>query len=333
MGLEPLDYRQETSVSMSSMFARTKGLGRRLARYLGRSSGQYSERSSDPSPPNPLSAYFERSSACGISGLNLFLSFDCDTDWDIDVVAPLDAFLKERNISTTYAVPGAQLERGRDVYAALAKSGREFINHGARAHAEWQGDQYVPVTFYQEMASDEVVADIELGHQIVTDIAGTRPVGFRAPHFGGFQRDEDLDLIYRTIGKLNYTYASTTVPEKALVNGPAWRIGEIMELPTSGSARYPNLILDTWTQLTNRHRYALGESYYELFAETIQTFERDGRSALLTWYGDPSHSWRQTPFLKAMDLIAERGVPSVSGSEAVALCARAPSIKPAPSAA
>ncbi|MGH6682069.1 MAG: hypothetical protein ACREDL_24760, partial [Bradyrhizobium sp.] len=239
----------------------------------------------------------------------------------------------ERNICPTYAVPGAQLQRGREVYAQLAKSGREFMNHGARPHAEWRDDQYVPITFYQEMAESDVVADIERGHQIVVDVTGTRPVGFRAPHFGGFQSDQDLDLIYRTIGKLNYTYASTTVPEKALVHGPAWRVGEIMELPTSGSARYPNLILDTWTQLTDRRRYALGESYYDLFAETIETFQRDGRSALLTWYGDPSHSWGQAPFLKAMDLIAECSIVSVSGSEAAARCVKAPSIRPAMAAA
>ncbi len=303
----------------SSVFSRTTAFRRRLFRYLRPSNEQRRD--------DPLTAYFQRSVACGLNGLNLFLSFDCDTDWDIDVVAQLDQFLKDRGIVPTYAVPGAQLVNGRDVYAGLAKSGREFMNHGARAHAEWQGDQYVPVTFYQDMKKDDVVADIERGHTIVTEITDKRPVGFRAPHFGGFQRDEDLDLIYRTIGKLSYTYASTTVPEKALVNGPAWRIGEIMELPTSGSARYPNLILDTWTQLTDRRRYALGDSYYDLFAETIQTFEREGRSALLTWYGDPSHVWGQTPFLKAMDLIAQRGIRSISGSEAVALCARAPSIK------
>lgn len=305
---------------MSSVFSRATAFGRRLVRHL--------RPSNEPPPVDPLANYFQRSAACGLNGLVLFLSFDCDTDWDIDVAAQLDAFLRERGIVPTYAVPGAQLQKGRDVYSGLAKSGREFMNHGGRPHAEWQGDQYVPVTFYQDMAKDEVVADIELGHAIVTEIAGKSPVGFRAPHFGGFQRDEDLDLIYRTIGKLNYTYASTTVPEKALVNGPAWRIGEIMELPTSGSARYPNLILDTWTQLTDRRRYALGDSYYDLFAETIETFEREGRSALLAWYGDPSHSWAQAPFLKAMDLITQRGIRSVSGSEAVALCARAPSIKP-----
>jgi peptidoglycan/xylan/chitin deacetylase (PgdA/CDA1 family) len=311
-------------VIVLSVLARTATL---LARYFERPAPQ------QPQDPYSLATYFQRASACGLNGLTLFLSFDCDTDWDIDVVEELDTFLKQRNIVPTYAVPGMQLQRGRDVYGALAKSGREFMNHGAHSHTEWKDDQYVPITFYLDMTEEEIVADIESGHQIVTDVTGTRPIGFRAPHFGCFQRDEDLDLIYRTIGKLNYIYASTTVPEKALVNGPAWRVGEIMELPTSGSARYPNLILDTWTQLTDRRRYALGQSYYELFAETIETFERDGRNALLSWYGDPSHSWGQMAFLKAMDLIAERGIASVSGSEAVALCARAPTIRPVPSAA
>ncbi len=70
------------------------------------------------------------------------------------------------------------------VYGNLARSGREFMNYGGRAHAEWRDDQYVPITFYNEMTSDQVVADIELGHQIVMDVTNTRPVGFRAPHSG-----------------------------------------------------------------------------------------------------------------------------------------------------
>jgi len=282
------------------------------------------------SPADPLAAferYRESATASGLSGLTLFLSFDCDTDWDFEVVEPLDSFLAERSIAVTYAVPGAQLERGRDYYKAVAARGREFLNHGARPHAEWRQDQdqYVPITFYQEMSSEQVSADIRCGHQIVQDVTGQRAVGFRAPHFGSFQGADDLALIYRTIEDLGYVYASTTVPEKGLNHGPAYRNGGIMELPTFGSARAPLNILDTWTHLTDRRRYALGETYYELFVETLDVLTHNHIPALLTWYGDPSHAWQQTAFMKAMDLIASRGIPSVSGREAATFFGAAPS--------
>jgi peptidoglycan/xylan/chitin deacetylase (PgdA/CDA1 family) len=313
MGVEFLDHRHEAlGIAMSLM----RQMALRARRLAGRALGR-------PSPPTdplaPFTHYREKSAACGLSGLQLFLSFDCDTDWDFEVVEALDSFLDERSIAVTYAVPGAQLERGREFYSAVAARGREFMNHGARPHAEWRQDQYVPITFYQEFSSEEVSADILRGHQIVQEVTGQTAVGFRAPHFGSFQGPDDLALIYRTIEELGYVYASTTIPEKGLHHGPAYLNGGIVELPTFGSARAPLTILDTWTHLTDRRRYALSETYYELFAETIDVLTRNEIPALLTWYGDPSHAWQQTPFMKAMDLIASRSIPTVFGRQAAAL--------------
>ena len=293
---------------------------RQMASRARRLAGRMLGRPASP-PANPLAVfahYREKAAACGLSGVTLFLSFDCDTDWDFEVVEPLDSFLAERNIAVTYAVPGAQLERGRDFYRAVAAREREFMNHGAWPHAEWRQDQdqYVPITFYQEHSPEEVSADIRRGHQIVQDVTGQTAVGFRAPHFGSFQSANDLALIYRTIEELGYAYASTTVPEKGLIHGPAYRDGGIVELPTFGSARAPLTILDTWTHLTDRRRYMLGDAYYELFVETLDVLTGNDIPALLTWYGDPSHAWQQAPFMKAMDLIASRGIPTVSGREA-----------------
>lgn len=300
------------------MASRARGMARRALGYP------------QPAPPDPLAAfdlYREKAAACGLSGPTLFLSFDCDTDWDFEVVEQLDSFLAERSIKATYAVPGAQLERGRDYYKTIAERGREFMNHGAWPHAEWREDQdqYVPITFYQECSPEAVRGDIRRGHEIVRDITGQAAVGFRAPHFGGFQSADDLALIYGAIKELGYIYASTTIPEKGLSHGPVYRSSEgIVELPTFGSTRAPLTILDTWTHLTDRRRYALGDAYFELFAETVDTLGRNHIPALLTWYGDPSHAWRQAPFMKAMDMIASRGIPTVTGREAAALCDAGP---------
>jgi len=319
--MEPVDHGNEAGRMMASRLRQFASHARGIAaRVMGRSV---------PRPPDPLAVfdhYRERAAACGLSGLTLFLSFDCDTDWDFEVVEPLDSFLAERSIAVTYAVPGAQLERGREYYKAVASRGREFMNHGAWPHAEWRQDQdqYVPITFYQNHTSDEVSADIRRGHQIVQDVTGQTPVGFRAPHFGSFQSASDLSLIYRTIAELGYLYASTTIPEQGLLHGPVYPTGGVVELPTFGSASAPLTILDTWTHLTDRRRYALGAEYFELFAETLDVLTGADIPALLTWYGDPSHAWQQAPFMKAMDLIASRGIPSVSGREAASLCSAAP---------
>ena len=39
-----------------------------------------------------------------------------------------------------------------------------------------------------------------------------------------------------------------------------------------GSARFPTTILDSWTYLADRRKYALGKAYAELFCETLDLF-------------------------------------------------------------
>ena len=267
-------------------------------------------------PPSPLSLYAEHCRACGVDRLYLLLTFDCDTDGDIDVVGNLHADLHRRGIKAGYAVPGAQLSKAPETWRAVADRGAEFLNHGGRAHAEFRDGRYWPVTFYERLAAAEVVADIELGHRIVCDVAGVTPVGFRAPHFGSFQQPANLDLIYRTIKPLGYTYGSTTTPTLALERGPVVDMGGIVELPTMGSYRNPTTLLDSWTYLTDRVHYTLGDEYAELFIETVERMTEAGLPGILTYYADPSHVHGQKPFERALDAIVRHQVPSLTGREA-----------------
>ena len=66
-----------------------------------------------------------------------------------------------RGIRASYAVPGAQLDKGAAVYRSLADAGAEFLNHGSRPHAEWRGDRYYGITFYNEMSTEDVQAAVD----------------------------------------------------------------------------------------------------------------------------------------------------------------------------
>lgn len=280
-------------------------------------------------PPSPAAApardlsayatYFGKARAAGLSGPTLFLSFDCDTDWDIQRVGGVHDMLADLGIKATYAVPGAQLLKGAREYRALADRGAEFMNHGQAPHAEWREDRYVSVTWYHEMTPQEVEADMRAAHATIEGIIGQTPRGFRAPHFGLFKEPDQLALVRGVSRALGYSYCSTTVPQEGLDHGPAYDADGIVELPTLGSVYSPTCLLDTWTYLTDRKQYALGEEYADLFIETVDTFLDEGLPALLTWYGDPSHVAGQRPFARAMEHIAKRGVPSLYGHEAAAL--------------
>jgi hypothetical protein len=262
-----------------------------------------------------LQSYGALARRAGIDRLYLFLSFDCDTDLDIEAVGEVHKFLVAKGIKATYAVPGAQLEKGAATYRKLADEGAEFINHGGLPHAELQEGKWVGITFYDKMPEEAVVADICRGHEIVAAVIGKPPCGFRAPHFGCYQQPEQVELLHRTAAGLGYTYSSTTIPAFALRNGPAYLTHGLVEFPCFGSARNPETILDSWTYLTDRKDYVLGTEYYNLFAETVGTFLDCGIPGVLTWYADPCHVLDQSPFVKAIELAARRSIASVTGSE------------------
>jgi hypothetical protein len=259
--------------------------------------------------------YTQAARRAGIDRLYLFLSFDCDTDLDADAAEELHRFLMSRGIKATYAVPGAQLEKAAGVYGRLATSGAEFMNHGGLPHAKWREDRWVGTTFYDTMTTEAVVADIRRGHEIVSAVTGVPPKGFRAPHFGCFQKPEQIELMHRTAASLDYGYCSTTIPALGLAHGPAYPSFGLTEFPCFGSVRNPETILDSWTYLTDKVNYSLGEEYYLLLEETVNSMLDRGMPGVLTWYGDPCHVLNQAPFVRAIELLAQKQVTSVSGQQ------------------
>jgi peptidoglycan/xylan/chitin deacetylase (PgdA/CDA1 family) len=270
-----------------------------------------------PQVPGPWAAYGERARAAGVDRLYLLLTFDCDTDLDIAAAPQLARELGSRGIKAGYAVPGAQLRKSPEVWRGIAGGGSEFLNHGDRAHAEFRDGRYWPMTFYEKLSEAEVVADIEAGDRAVREVTGTAATGFRAPHFGSFQEPDQLDLLYRTVRRLGYRYCSTTTPALALSRGPVVKMNDIVELPTLGSYRHPTTLLDSWTYLTDRVNYTLGDTYAELFVETIQQMSRENIPGILTYYGDPSHVTGMKPFATVLDAIVRHGIPSLHGREAI----------------
>jgi hypothetical protein len=262
-----------------------------------------------------FSHYVNTARSLGVDRPYLFLSFDCDTDLDAEAAEQVHEFLDDFGIKATYAVPGAQLLRSPEPYRRLADRGAEFINHGGLPHTEWRGDHWAGITFYETMSFEEVEADIRQGHEIVSQVIGRSPLGFRAPHFGCFQKPDQVELMHRTAASLGYTYCSTTLPSFGLRHGPAFCAHGLIELSCFGSARNPETILDSWTYLSDRKNYTLDEQYLNLMVETVDVFLSQNMPAVFTWYADPCHVLNQRPFVRAMEHLASAGVVSVSGAE------------------
>lgn len=309
-------------VTASSPLAR---IGRLVHDPVGVLKRRFQALRSSPGGPDlsPLVRFSDQARLNGVEGLYLFLSFDCDTDLDIEASRRMHDFLGGLGIRMTMAVPGTQLLNGAEVYAGLGADGVEFMNHGFLPHAAWQDDSFISTTFYHEMADEAVAADIRKGHETVASVIGLPPSGFRAPHFGLYQEPRQLELVHRTARELGYLYCSTTIPSFGHAHGPVVDAGGIVELPTFGSVRAPTTILDSWTYLTDRRDYVLDGLYADLMIETVDTMLDRGMSGILSWYADPSHVIGQEPFERAMTHIARRGMRSLSGREAAAMGASA----------
>jgi hypothetical protein len=248
--------------------------------------------------------------SAGIASPRFLLSFDCDTDLDIEVVEGVHERLGGLGIMPVYAVPGQLLERGRHAYARIAATGAEFLNHGWAEHTRLDRSTmtYDSFLFYDRQSNDWIADDIRRGHASVVDVTGKVPTGFRTPHFGSYQTAEQLAFLHRTLAGLGYRFSTSTVPFWGLRYGPVVKRFALPEIPVSGTFDKPLDILDTWT-----HRFLGahgGEVGYARQYAQYRKFLQTGKPLLVNVYGDPSQVYDWPGFFDAVAHLAPWSVSS-----------------------
>jgi hypothetical protein len=262
------------------------------------------------SPVGLIGRLSRLTAAAGIAKPRFLLSFDCDTDLDIEVVESVHDKLGKLGIKPVYAVPGELLERGRAAYGRIAATGAEFINHGWAEHTRLDRETgvYDSFLFYDRQPQDWIAADIRRGHATVTGITGRAPTGFRTPHFGSYQKQEHLVFLHSELKKLGYKFSTSTIPFWGLRHGPVLHQFGLPEVPVSGTFERPLDILDTWT-----HRclgaYG-GEAGYARQYQLYRDYMASGRPLLVNVYGDPSQVYDWPGFFDAVGQLAPWAVSS-----------------------
>lgn len=244
----------------------------------------------------------------GFDRLNILLSFDCDTPDDIKAAEHVSGWLAQRNIQAAFAVPGVLLEQGVDVYRRIAGNGGDFINHGARPHTEWREGRYWSVNSYHTSTRQEIEDDIHAGHEIALRVLGRAPVGFRAPHFGNFQKPEQRVIIYETLRSLGYAYSSSTLPELGFQHGPALDAGGLWEFPLSGTIAAPYSAFDSWSYVVSPYQPVVREEYGDLFIRTLTRLLELEVCGVLNYYVDPAHVRQAGAFYRALEYAQEQEV-------------------------
>lgn len=261
-------------------------------------------------PAGVLAPYRAKAARSGLDRLYLVLSFDCDTPEDIEVAWDVHERLLHMGICASYAVPGALLEQGAGVYKRIAATGAEFLNHGGRSHTYFdeQCGAYRSNFFYDQQPRDILKHDIVEGDRFVTQLIGKKPDGYRTPHFGTFQRRNQLLFLHGVLRELGYTYSTSTTPFAGLRYGPAFTQLGLMEFPVSGQGSNPLSILDSWGCFRAPDR-VLGPEDYRREALGMAGHLASG-PGILNFYADPCHVADQPIFFETMAELVKVSTPA-----------------------
>ncbi len=239
-----------------------------------------------------LFAHYSRlSRRTGLDRLYFVLSFDCDTEEDRQAAADVHRRVTDLGITPVYAVPGELLEAGADTYRAIAATGAEFINHGHTTHTYFDEGvgEYRSCFFYDQLPLERVRRDIEEGHATVARVMGKAPQGFRIPHFGTFQKPEQLRFIHDVLRGLGCTFSTSTLPQYGFQHGAAFRHLGLWEFPVTGMWGIPLAQLDSWGFFAAPDRTGTVEGYAQEARQLAGAFQRHGWVGVLNVYVDPSH--------------------------------------------
>ena len=238
------------------------------------------------------------------------LSFDCDTELDIEVLPQVVAKLQGIGIKPVLAVPGELIEKGQEVYKQFAASGIEFINHGYVQHTHLQLPEriYKSNFFYHKLSRDQISQDINKGHEAIRKHLEITPTGFRTPHFGSFQKRSELQFLWKLLLNMGYEFSSSTTPKGGIKKGPLWK-EHILEIPVTGCPSWPTKILDSWGFGFAPLRSVEKSDYISQIKKLLKDIEA-GRKLVINIYADPSQVYDWPEFFEALEKLAPYNVGS-----------------------
>ena len=264
--------------------------------------------------PNLLWKLFEwQCSRVGLKKSKYLLTFDCDTDFDIEVVSEVHTKLSNLGITPVYAVPGELLERGLSSYKELAERGAEFLNHGYKQHTfvDAARTTYTSTYFYDQLTRSEAIEDIERGHETLINLMGITPKGFRTPHFGTFQTNSELTFLHEKLRSMGYSFSSSTSPKYSYLKGPFFSRDNLLEIPVTGCPSWPLGILDSFNFRFSDSSKFTPKIFESEMKKAFEMMEK-GKLKRLNAYADPSQVYDWEGFFESVARFAPFAVANFS---------------------
>ena len=255
--------------------------------------------------------YAARARGAGLDRVYFVLSFDCDTEDDIAVVWDVHSRLADMGVQPVYAVAGDLLRTGEKVYRRIRETGAQFINHGNRKHTYFDDalGRHASCFFYDEEPREDIRGDIMGGDETLRAVLGVEPIGFRTPHFGTFQRREQLVFLHGVLKELGYRFSTSTVPLHGFRHGAIFDAFGLPEIPVSGCATTPLRILDTWSCFMAPDRVLSPKDYLREGEAMSKRLSALG-TGVLNYYADPIHIHDQPIFFETVKAWTEAAQPA-----------------------
>ncbi len=178
------------------------------------------------------------------------------------------AVLAQRGIASTWFVPGHTLETYPDSIAAIVAGGHELASHG------WYHEDF------SELSTDEQREILARSFEVLAQVAGSPPTGWRAPYWAigprtlelveaaGFRYDSSLMSDDFVLSRVRHGDRHT------LADGTAWgRASRLVEVPVYWA-------LDDWPH------FEPGPSSDGLSSPS---------KVLEIWLGELDYAWRHAP--------------------------------------
>jgi len=231
------------------------------------------------------------------------LSFDCDNEQDADIFPALIKILQAHEIKSSFAVCGQMVEERPADYRLLIQAGHEIMNHGYSKHTEtWLDGEIISTLFYDDLDKQTIREEIIKNHRVVKDVLGYEMVGFRVPHFGTFQKAEQVLLIRSILKELGYLYNSSTLMATAeklnLLD-----TSDNIEFPLSPIPGYPDSVFDSWGFFKAPNRTRNEKDFLKYFKMIIDSAINSKKPVFLNIYVDPSHVIHSEAFKKSLEYL------------------------------
>ena len=238
---------------------------------------------------------------------NFIISFDCDTQKDVDCLNLLLGKLNEINIKIILAIPAQLIKKNINLIKNLKESFKiEFLNHGYHIHTEFReiDKSYISTLSYNDKNFEFIKEDILLAHKFLVNELNYKPEGFRAPHFGEVTFNQKKK-IFKYLKKLNYIYSSSSIYDLAITKGSIFKLNGITEFTVTGRSQNITKMMDSWSFLDTKNDTVVLKNEYSEELKKIEELFNEKNYNYLNLYADPSHVIESEYFYKFLKNLSQ----------------------------